>query len=140
MRREGSRADLSPDDRAWVEEVGRALEPPPMDADRARAFRLAIDARLEPPARARGLRAFRAGGAFALAATAGLALGAWIEWAPVENASIGSSRPAAIADAAATAEATTRIAWVELDDSEPRFPEESLPGDYLALASFVAGE
>ena len=140
MRRDEPDAEIGREDRAWVEEVASALSPASMDADRARAFRLAIDARTERRARAGGPRTLRAG-AFALAATAGLAFGIWLG-----RPAILPDRPAVVAEAApaaASAPATepVRSAWIEADpDQEATLPAESLPGDYLALASFVVGE
>jgi hypothetical protein len=137
VRRDETGAEIGCEDRAWVEEVASALSPASMNADRARAFRLAIDARTARRGRARGARALRTSGAFALAATAGLAFGIWLGRPAPETA-----LPVVVAEAApAAAPASVRSAWIDADDDEQAtLPAESLPGDYLALASFVVGE
>ena len=109
--------ELSSEDRRWVELTRELFAPEPMDPLHARAFERRLFARLEPRSRLRWLAA-------PLVAAALGALALWLSSEPTPPA----AQPAA-ATLHAFADPDAGIALVE--------PDDYLPDDYLALASFV---
>jgi len=114
--------ELAPEDRRWVDALGEAFRPEPMDLGRARAFQRQLDARLQ---RRRRL-ILAAGPALALAT------GAAALWLYVR------AQPPAVAEPAAPA----LYAFADPDAVAADLvePEAYLPDDYQVLASLLEDE
>jgi hypothetical protein len=111
--------ELPPDDRRWIEVVDGAFRPEPMDSVRASAFHRRLSARLERRARVLWI----AGPALALAA------GAAALWLYTGRASTTPGAPTFYAFA------DPDVATADLVE-----PDDYLPDDYRALASFIESE
>ena len=130
------------DDRRLVELIDKHSQPKPMSRGEQVAFRVAVEERLEQPSPLR----WRAG--LALAATAAIAAAIWLGSGPSPaNAPVEIAReavPAAPPETVAAApevddmeEAPFLASFADPDEALEVDDDDSLPDDYMVLASMV---
>jgi hypothetical protein len=131
QRKDDSEPEVTAKDRRLIDAIARTFRPDPVDPARRAAFRREIEERLERP----DGRAWE--WAIALATTSVAAVFFWLWFAsvpqgpPAETAATEERAPAAGED-------QDLYAFTDPDDDgDAAEPEDYLPDEYLALASYL---